>query len=103
MGESGANMQEIIYKFDDGTTSKVEVKDSFFEQYQALIKEQNRIDRKEARRHCSLKKPLKCGWDREDIKADIAYQLEEKEEKARLRKALKKLTQRQRSVLILVH
>ena len=101
MGERGASMREIIYKFDDGTISKVEVEDSFFKEYQSLVKEQEKVNRKEMRRHCSLEQLLKCGWDREDTKADVAYQLELKEQKARLKEAFKKLTKRQRSVLIL--
>ena len=101
MGERGTSMRGIIYKFDDGATTKVAVEDSFFEKYQSLVKGQEKVNRKETRRHYSLEQLLNYGWDREDTKADVAYQLELKEEKARLKEALKKLTKRQRSVLIL--
>lgn len=95
-------MREIVYKFDNGTTSKVAVEDSFFEKYQALVKEQERVDRKETRQHCSLEQLLEYGWDREDTKADVACQLEQKEERTKLQQALHRLIDRQKKIVFLV-
>ena len=79
----------------------IEVTEEFAAEYAAMEHRDKLIERKETRRHQSLDKSLEHGWDIPDMSADVALQAERNEEKARLSSALKKLTDKQRAVLLL--
>ena len=93
-------MMRIRY-FDGAKHVEIEVTEEFASEYAAMEHRDKLIERKETRRHQSLDKSLEHGWDIPDPSADIALQVERNEEKARLSSALKKLTDKQRAVLLL--
>ena len=93
-------MVRIRY-FDGAKHVEIEVTEEFAAEYAAMEHRDKLIERKETRRHQSLDKSLEHGWDIADPSADVALQAERNEEKARLSSALKKLTDKQRAVLLL--
>ena len=93
-------MARIRY-FDGAKYVEIEVTEEFAAEYAAMEHRDKLIERKETRRHQSLDKSLEHGWDIPDPSADVALQAERNEEKARLSSALKKLTDKQRAVLLL--
>lgn len=93
-------MARIRY-FDGAKHVEIEVTEEFASEYAAMEHRDKLIERKETRRHQSLDKSLEHGWDVTDPSADVALQAERNEEKARLSSALKKLTDKQRAVLLL--
>ena len=93
-------MARIRY-FDGAKHVEIEVPEEFAAEYAAMEHRDKLIERKETRRHQSLDKSLEHGWDIQDMSADVALQVERNEEKARLSSALKKLTDKQRAVLLL--
>ena len=93
-------MARIRY-FDGTKYVEIEVTEEFAAEYAAMEHRDKLIERKETRRHQSLDKSLEHGWDVTDPSADVALQAERNEEKARLSSALKKLTDKQRAVLLL--
>lgn len=93
-------MVRIRY-FDGAKHVEIEVTEEFASEYAAMEYRDKLIERKETRRHQSLDKSLEHGWDIADPSADVALQAERNEEKARLSSALKKLTDKQRAVLLL--
>ena len=93
-------MARIRY-FDGTKYVEIEVTEEFASEYAAMEHRDKLIERKETRRHQSLDKSLEHGWDIPDPSADVALQAERNEEKARLSSALKKLTDKQRAVLLL--
>ena len=93
-------MVRIRY-FDGSKHVEIEVTEEFAAEYAAMEHRDKLIERKETRRHQSLDKSLEHGWDIPDPSVDVALQAERNEEKARLSSALKKLTDKQRAVLLL--
>ena len=93
-------MARIRY-FNGAKYVEIEVTEEFASEYAAMEHRDKLIERKETRRHQSLDKSLEHGWDIPDPSADVALQAERNEEKARLSSALKKLTDKQRAVLLL--
>ena len=93
-------MARIRY-FDGTKYVEIEVSEEFAAEYTAMEHRDKLIERKETRRHQSLDKSLEHGWDIPDMSADVALQAERNEEKTRLSSALKKLTDKQRAVLLL--
>ena len=93
-------MARILY-FDGIKYVEIEVSEEFAAEYTAMEHRDKLIERKETRRHQSLDKSLEHGWDIPDMSADVALQAERNEEKTRLSSALKKLTDKQRAVLLL--
>ena len=93
-------MVRIRY-FDGAKHVEIEVTEELASEYAAMEHRDKLIERKETRRHQSLDKSLEHGWDVTDPSADVALQAERNEEKARLSSALKKLTDKQRAVLLL--
>ena len=93
-------MVRIRY-FDGAKYVEIEVTEEFAAEYAAMEHRDKLIERKETRRHQSLDKSLEHGWDIPDPSVDVALQAERNEEKARLSSALKKLTDKQRAVLLL--
>lgn len=94
-------MATIRYQLADGHFYVIEVTEEFAAEYAAMEHRDKLVERKETRRHQSLDKSLEHGWDVTDPSADVALQAERNEEKARLSSALKKLTDKQRAVLLL--
>ena len=93
-------MVRIRY-FDGAKHVEIEVTEEFAAEYAAMEHRDKLIERKETRRHQSLDKSLEHGWDIPDPSVDVALQAERNEEKALLSSALKKLTDKQRAVLLL--
>lgn len=94
-------MRIIRYIFTDGTTNEVKVSDEFAEQYAELEHKDKLIERKEKRRHQSLDKSMEHGWDVPDPQMDIQSEVERRELSGQLKTALHKITDRQRTVLLL--
>lgn len=94
-------MATIRYQLADGHFYVIEVTEEFAAEYAVMEHRDKLIERKETRRHQSLDKSLEHGWDIPDMSADVALQAERNEEKTRLSSALKKLTDKQRAVLLL--
>ena len=76
-------MATIRYQLADGHFYVIEVTEEFAAEYAAMEHRDKLIERKETRRHQSLDKSLEHGWDIPDMSA------------------LKKLTDKQRAVLLL--
>ena len=93
-------MARIQY-FDGTKYVEIEVTEEFAAEYAAMEHRDKLIERKETRRHQSLDKSLEHGWDVADPSADVALQAEQDEDKERLNAALRKLTDKQRAVLLL--
>lgn len=93
-------MVRIRY-FDGAKHVEIEVTEEFASEYAAMEYRDKLIERKETRRHQSLDKSLEHGWDIPDPSADVALQAEQDEDKERLYAALRKLTDKQRAVLLL--
>ena len=94
-------MATIRYQLADGHFDVIEVTEEFAAEYAAMEHRDKLIERKETRRHQSLDKSLEHGWDIADPSADVALQAERNEDKERLYAALRKLTDKQRAVLLL--
>lgn len=94
-------MATIRYQLADGHFDVIEVTEEFAAEYAAMEHRDKLIERKETRRHQSLDKSLEHGWDIADPSADVALQAEQDEDKERLYAALRKLTDKQRAVLLL--
>lgn len=93
-------MARIRY-FDGTKYVEIEVTEEFASEYAAMEHRDKLIERKETRRHQSLDKSLEHGWDVADPSTDVALQAERDEDKERLHTALRKLTDKQRAVLLL--
>ena len=93
-------MARIQY-FDGTKYVEIEVTEEFAAEYAAMEHRDKLIERKETRRHQSRDKSLEHGWDVADPSADVALQAEQDEDKERLNAALRKLTDKQRAVLLL--
>lgn len=94
-------MATIRYQLADGHFYVIEVTEEFAAEYAAMEHRDKLIERKETRRHQSLDKSLEHGWDIPDMSADVALQAGQDEDKERLYAALRKLTDKQRAVLLL--
>ena len=94
-------MAFIIYRFADGTREEVEVTEEFALEYAEMEHKDALIERKETRRHQSLDKSLEHGFDIPDPQANISEEIERKELSEEIRKALHKLTEKQRTVVLL--
>lgn len=92
-----------VIKIYDGTTYiDVEVTEDFAVQYAAMEKEDGLIERKETRRHQSLNKSMEHGFDIADSTVNIPEQVEQWEVSEKVKNALHKLTDKQRTV-VLIH
>lgn len=92
-------MATIRYQLADGHFYVIEVTEEFAAEYAAMEHRDKLIERKETRRHQSLEKSLEHGWDVADPSADVASRIEKNEEKIQIVSALKKLTDKQLTVL----
>lgn len=94
-------MKNIIYKFNDGTSNAVEVTDEFYSLYIEMEKETKNLERRETRRHQSLDKSIDNGFEVIDTSPNPEEVIIDKETKKQLKDALKKLTEKQRTVFFL--
>ncbi len=94
-------MAIILYRFADGHTEEIEVTEEFARQYAEMEHKDALIERKETRRHQSLDKSLEHGFDIADPHENIAEQAERRELSEEIRKALHKLTDKQRTVFLM--
>lgn len=94
-------MAYITYRFADGTTKAIEVTEEFAAEYAEMEHKDALIERKETRRHQSLDKSLEHGFDIPDPQANVSEEIERRELSEEIRKALHKLTEKQRTVVLL--
>lgn len=94
-------MAYITYRFADGTREEVEVTEEFAAEYAEMEHKDALIERKETRRHQSLDKSLEHGFDIPDPQASISEEIERRELSEEIWKALHKLTEKQRTVVLL--
>lgn len=94
-------MAIIKYKLCDGRITEVAVSAAFAKQYHEMEHRDGLIERKETRRHQSLDKSIEHGFEVPDVRENIQEMAEKNEDKVHLHNALKHLTDRQKSVLIL--
>ena len=94
-------MAFILYCFPHGTRQEIEVAEEFAKKYAEMEHKDALIERKETRRHQSLDKSLEHGFDIPDPQANISEEIERKELSEEIRKALHKLTEKQRTVVLL--
>ena len=94
-------MAFILYCFADGTRQEIEVTEEFAKKYAKMEHKDALIERKETRRHQSLDKSLEHGFDIPDPQANVSEEIERRELSEEIRKALHKLTDRQRRVVLL--
>ncbi len=76
-------MKTIIYEFADGHKENIEVEDGVAEVFYELEKYEQKVNRKETRRHISLSKMLEDGFDFPDLDEDIEVIWEKQEEAER--------------------
>ncbi len=94
-------MSFITYRFADGHSEEVEATEEFAAEYAEMEHKDALIERKETRRHQSLDKSLEHGFDIADPHENIAEQVERRELSEEIRKALHKLTDKQRTVFLM--
>ena len=93
-------MAVIRYRFADGHTEEIEVREEFAESYAAMEHRDKLIERKETRRHQSLDKSLEHGLDIPDLRTDIQSEKERNEDAIRIHNAIQSLTEKQRLVFL---
>lgn len=76
-------MKTIIYEFADGHKENIEVEDGVAEVFYELEKYEQKVNRKETRRHISLSKMLEDGFDFPDLDEDIEVIWKKQEEAER--------------------
>ncbi len=94
-------MAFITYRFADGTRKEIEVTEEFAAEYAEMEHKDALIERKETQRHQSLDKSLEHGFDIPDPQANVSEEIERRELSEEIRKALHKLTEKQRIVVLL--
>ncbi|MDE6441755.1 MAG: sigma-70 family RNA polymerase sigma factor [Clostridia bacterium] len=94
-------MAVIKYRFWDGHHEEIEVTEEFAVAYAEMERSEHLTERKETRRHQSLDKSLEHGFDIADPHENIAERIERRELSEEIRKALHKLTDKQRIVFLL--
>jgi len=94
-------MAFITYRFVDGTREEIEVTEEFAAEFAEMEHKDALIERKETRRHQSLDKSLEHGFDIPDPQANVSEEIERRELSEEIRKALHKLTDKQRTVALL--
>lgn len=73
-------MPIIHYKFADGHTEEIEVTEEVAAVFEQLEKYENKVERKETRRHVSFDKLIESGFDFPDESEDILDTLEKQEQ-----------------------
>ena len=87
--------------FNGSAYTDVEVTEEFATQYAEMEHKDALIERKETRRHQSLDRSMENGFDVADPRADTAEQVELRELSVNVHNALHKLTDKQRTVVLL--
>ena len=93
-------MKTIQYKFNDGSTSEINVTDELYALHLELLQEEKRNHWKETRRHISLDYLMEQGADIADHRdGDPLSALIEKTDDERIKTALSYLSDKQRSLI----
>ena len=93
-------MKTIQYKFNDGSTSEINVTDELYALHLELLQEEKRNHWKETRRHISLNYLMEQGADIADHRdGDPLSALIEKTDDERIKTALSYLSDKQRSLI----
>ena len=93
-------MKTIQYKFNDGSTSEINVTDELYALHLELLQEEKRNHWKETRRHTSLDYLMEQGADIADHRdGDPLSALIEKTDDEKLKNALSYLSDKQRSLI----
>ena len=93
-------MKTIQYKFNDGSTSEINVTDELYALHLELLQEEKRNHWKETRRHISLDYLMEQGADIADHRdGDPLSALIEKTDDEKLKNALSYLSDKQRSLI----
>ena len=92
---------KIKYQFCDRKNVEIEVSEDFAIKFAEMDYYDGLVERKETRRHQSLDKFLEHGWDIADKRMDIEIKVAHNELSGTLSKAMKQLTEKQRTVVVL--
>ena len=92
-------MQKITYEFNDGSTQTITVTDEFYEQYQALVRQEKRNTKRETRRHISLNYLNDSGIDFADTMVDLDWLMIMAQSMPNLPQAINKLPVKQQILL----
>ena len=87
--------------YDGRNYTDVEVTEEFAAQYEQLEKDEKNVNRKETRRHQSLDKSMEHGFDVADPSVNVLEQVERRLLSEQIHTALHKLTDKQRTVVLL--
>ena len=87
--------------YDGRNYTDVEVTEEFAAQYEQLEKDEKNVNRKETRRHQSLDKSMEHGFDVADPNVNVFEQVERRLLSEQIHTALHKLTDKQRTVVLL--
>ncbi len=100
-------MKTITYRFNDGTTSTVEVTDEIFEEHKKLKNKRINNDRQNRRRHISMDQMLETGTEiattDDEPLTKVLKKAQTKQEKKLLYLAVKNLLPSQRKLLYRVY
>ena len=91
-------MQTIKYRFADGTTSEIEVKDEFYTLYAELVQQEKRNYWKETRWHISLNYLIENGIDFASPAADLLSVLIQQEDEKQIHSAMAMLSDKQKDL-----
>ncbi len=96
-------MKTITYRFNDGTTSTVEVTDEIFEEHIKLKKARINNDRQNRRRHISMDAMLEIGEEVASTDDEPLNKIIQRIDKRKLYEAIKQLLPCQRKLLYRVY
>lgn len=92
----------VTIRIFNGTTFvDIEVTEEFAAQYAAMEKADELSERRETRRHQSLDKSMEHGFDVADPSVNVSEEVERRELSEKIKSALHKLTDKQRTVFLL--
>lgn len=92
-------MQKITYEFNDGTKQTITVTDEFYNQYQALVRQEKHNTKRETRRHISLNYLNDSGIDFADDTMDPCMLFLQKEQNTKIKHLFSKLKDKQKILL----
>ena len=96
-------MKQIIYTFNDKTTSTVEVSEEFYQNYEQIEKEENLKNRKETRRHISIDYLNEQGIEFEELDINTEDLIIKKDMQKQVNEAIKRLTPTQQELIKAVY
>lgn len=96
-------MKQIIYTFNDKTTSTVEVSEEFYQNYEQMEKEENLRNRKETRRHISIDSLKEQGIEFEELDINPEEITIKNDTRKQVQEVIKQLTPNQQELIISVY